>query len=101
MNSEKKKKLILSLIINVLENECKKNEDINDILSEMSSIEGLLNSLEYVSLEDELTTTIEKDHGEDVVVLGGGDVLTINAEQHAELKKLVSELRNSIIEGSL
>ncbi len=77
------------------------NEDINDILSEMSSIEGLLNSLEYVSLEDELTTTIEKDHGEDVVVLGGGDVLTINAEQHAELKKLVSELRNSIIEGSL
>lgn len=77
------------------------NDDINDILSEMSSIEGLLNSLEYVSLEDELTTTIEKDHGEDVVVLGGGDVLTISAEQHAELKKLVSELRNSIIEGSL
>jgi hypothetical protein len=77
------------------------NEDINDILSEMSSIEGLLNSLEYVSLEDDLTTTIEKDHGEDVVVLGGGDVLTINAEQHAELKTLVSALRNSIIEGSL
>lgn len=77
------------------------NDDINDILSEMSSIEGLLNSLEYVSLEDELTTTIEKDNGEDVVVLGGGDVLTISAEQHAELKKLVSELRNSIIEGSL
>ena len=77
------------------------NEDINDILSEMSSIEGLLNSLEYVSLEDDLTTTIEKDHGEDVVVLGGGDVLTINAEQHAVLKTLVSALRNSIIEGSL
>ena len=77
------------------------NDDINDILSEMSSIEGLLNSLEYISLEDELTTTIEKDHGEDVVVLGGGDVLTINAEQHAELKTLVSALRNSIIEGSL
>ena len=77
------------------------NEDINDILSEMSSIEGLLNSLEYVSLEDDLTTTIEKDHGEDVVVLGGGDVLTISADQHAELKTLVSVLRNSIIEGSL
>ena len=31
MNSEKKKKLILSLILNVLENECKKNEDLIDI----------------------------------------------------------------------
>ena len=31
MNSEKKKKLILSLIINVLENECKKNEDLIEI----------------------------------------------------------------------
>ena len=77
------------------------NDDINDIVSEMSSIEDLLNSLEYVSSEDELSTTVESDHGEDVVVLGGGDVLTINAEQHAELKSLVSELRSSIIEGSL
>ena len=31
MNSDKKKKLILSLILNVLENECKKNEDLIDI----------------------------------------------------------------------
>jgi hypothetical protein len=31
MNSENKKKLILSLILNVLENECKKNEDLIDI----------------------------------------------------------------------
>jgi len=31
MNSEKKKKLILSLILNVLETECKKNEDLIDI----------------------------------------------------------------------
>mgnify|MGYP006078025515 CR=1 FL=1 len=31
MNSEKKKKLILSLILNVLENECKKNEDLIEI----------------------------------------------------------------------
>lgn len=77
------------------------NDDINDIVSEMSSIEDLLNSLEYVSSEDKLSTTVESDHGEDVVVLGGGDVLTINAEQHAELKSLVSELRSSIIEGSL
>ena len=77
------------------------NDDINDIVSEMSSIEDLLNSLEYVSSENELSTTVESDHGEDVVVLGGGDVLTINAEQHAELKSLVSELRSSIIEGSL
>ena len=77
------------------------NDDINDIVTEMSSIEDLLNSLEYVSSDDELSTTVENDHGEDVVVLGGGDVLTINAEQHAELKSLVSELRSSIIEGSL
>jgi hypothetical protein len=77
------------------------NEDINAILSEMASIEELFSSLEYVTSKDELSTTVEKDHGEDVVVLGGGDFLTINAEQHAELKSLVSELRNSIIEGSL
>jgi hypothetical protein len=31
MNSEKKKKLILSLILNILETECKKNEDLIDI----------------------------------------------------------------------
>ncbi len=77
------------------------NDDINDILSEMTSIEDLLNSLEYVTSEEDLSTTVEDDHGQDVVVLGGGDILTINAEQHAELKKLVSELRTSIIEGSL
>jgi len=31
MKTEKKKKLILSLILNVLENECKKNEDLIEI----------------------------------------------------------------------
>ena len=39
MNSEKKKKLILSLILNVLENECKKNEDLNELKEKI--VEGI------------------------------------------------------------
>ena len=77
------------------------NEDVNNILDQMTSIDDLFSSLEYIESDEEISTSVKKEEGDDVYVLGGGDVLTINAEQHSQLKSLVSDLRSQIIDGSL
>ena len=66
----------------------------------ISTLEHRIKELENGEEED-LTTEFNGEGEDKVAVFGGGSSTSITNEQFDELKTIVSELRTSIIEGSL
>ena len=74
-----------------------KNEELDNIISELAPIEELFSSLE---ISEEADFSAEKSE-EGVMMFGGGSTVSINEEQFNKLKSIVGDLRSSIVEGTL
>ena len=75
------------------------DEDLNLVISELSAIDEVFNS---VSSDDEAENELTTTTGEDgVAMFGGGASLVLSEGQFNQLKNIVQELRSSIIEGAL
>ena len=72
------------------------DSNVAEVIEELADIEELFWSFEEEE-GDDVTTSQEGD----VYVLSGGSTIIVSAEQYEELKELVAELRNDIIEGEL
>jgi len=72
------------------------DSNVAEVMEELADIEELFWSFEEEE-GDDVTTSQEGD----VYVLSGGSTIMVSAEQYEELKELVAELRNDIIEGEL
>jgi len=74
------------------------NPDLDMVVSELEPIDEVFMTLEEVESKEELTTS-KGDDG--VVVFGGGSTVSISNEQYNQLKSVVNELRNSIVDVAL
>ena len=72
------------------------DSNVAEVMEELADIEELFWSFEEVEGDD-----VKTSQEGDIYVLSGGSTITVSAEQYEELKELVSELRNEIIEGEL
>ena len=78
------------------------DEDLNKVVANLSPIEDVFNSVVEETDESELSTSSFTDsNGETVAMFGGGSSMTVTKDQYDQLKNIVEELRNSIIEGAL
>jgi hypothetical protein len=78
------------------------DQELNKVVANLSPIEEVFKSVVEETEESELSTSTFTDaNGETVAMFGGGSSITVTKDQFDQLKNIVEELRNSIIEGAL
>jgi hypothetical protein len=78
------------------------DQELNKVVANLSPIEEVFKSVVEDTGESELSTsTFTDSNGETVAMFGGGSSITVTKDQFDQLKNIVEELRNSIIEGAL
>jgi hypothetical protein len=78
------------------------DQELNKVVANLSPIEEVFKSVVEETGESELSTsTFTDSNGETVAMFGGGSSITVTKDQFDQLKNIVEELRNSIIEGAL
>ena len=76
------------------------NEQLSEIVGELSAIEEVFNSeIIEEEAEAEVTEFTSSESEDGVMIIGGGDSSSISEAQFNELKSIVLDLRTSIIEG--
>lgn len=72
------------------------DSNVSEVMEELADIEEL-----FWSFEEEEGDDVKTIQEGDAYILSGGSTIMVSAEQYEELKELVAELRNDIIEGEL
>jgi hypothetical protein len=78
------------------------DQELNKVVANLSPIKDVFKNVVEDNEESELSTSTFTDaNGETVAMFGGGSSITVTKDQFDQLKNIVEELRNSIIEGAL
>jgi hypothetical protein len=78
------------------------DQELNKVVANLSPIKDVFKNVVEDNGESELSTSTFTDaNGETVAMFGGGSSITVTKDQFDQLKNIVEELRNSIIEGAL